>query len=127
MIAAYNREVGYTRDYHGRELLVLLQNADDAAETMGSKAKIVLTPQRLCVANTGKYFAHDGVLSLIVSDKSPKQLDRSRYIGNKGLGFRSILSWTDSPFILSGDLSMTFSRSYSKLWMEELCSKSEKV
>ncbi len=29
MVSAYNREIGYTRDYHGREILELLQNADD--------------------------------------------------------------------------------------------------
>src|SRR6266496_4909513 len=35
LIAAYRREIGHKRDYHGRELLELLQNADDAGVDYG--------------------------------------------------------------------------------------------
>ena len=124
MGAAYNRETGYARDYHGRELLELLQNADDAGmECERSRAIVMLSHSGLCVGNTGKTFSAAGVKSLMISDNSPKQLNRTRYIGNRGLGFRSILSWTDCPFILSGNLSLGFDRRRAKEWLEQLCLK----
>lgn len=106
MIAAYNREGNCTTDYHGREVLNLLQNADDASvgEHGSQRASVVLSEDGLCFANTGRSFSDRGFKSLIVSDVSPKKNSRNVYIGNRGLGFRSVLSWTDRPFILSGNL-----------------------
>lgn len=129
MIAAYNREIGYTRDYHGRELLEMLQNANDAGEGCGSqsRATIVLTTEGLCIGNTGKPFTEGGIESLMVSDNSPKRLSGARYIGNRGLGFRSILNWTNCPFVLSGDLRLGFAREWAKDWLDRLCTKSTKL
>lgn len=126
MGGAYQRENNYASEYRGREIFELLQNADDAAADEGekNKAKIIITKEGLCIANTGKPFSSGGIMSLIISDSSPKQFDRARYIGNKGLGFRSILSWTNSPFILSGNLSVGFDREYSESWLEHLCAQS---
>jgi hypothetical protein len=44
MVSAYNRVIGYTRDYHGREILELLQNADDegTGDLRSERAIIVL-------------------------------------------------------------------------------------
>jgi hypothetical protein len=110
MIASYNRERNSARDYHGRELLELLQNADDAGAENEKKNRVLieLTDKALYVANTGLPFSPAGVKSLMVSDNSPKQLSRTRYIGYKGLGFRSILGWASEIAILSGDLSIGF-------------------
>ena len=44
-------------------------------------------------------------------------------IGNKGLGFRTTLSWSDKVTILSGDLSVSFSKSNSKSILEDLLSR----
>jgi hypothetical protein len=74
-----------------------------------NKAIVRCWPEGLCVANTGVPFSGAGVESLLISNLSPKKLDRSRHIGNRGLGFRSILAWTNSPFILSGNLRLAFS------------------
>ncbi len=125
LVAAYRREITYTSDYHGRELLELLQNADDAGANSPApnQAIILLEEDGLCVGNTGTTFSAAGVKSLMVSDASPKQLDRSRYIGNRGLGFRAILNWTDHPFILSGDLAVGFDRNHARLWLAQLCEK----
>src|SRR6266498_3085331 len=59
----------------------------------------------------------------MISDNSPKQFARARYIGNRGLGFRSILSWTDCPFVLSGNLNLSFDRERACRWLEKLCAE----
>ncbi|AUX43677.1 uncharacterized protein SOCE26_051290 [Sorangium cellulosum] len=129
MVAAYLREKVTAQDYHGRELLELLQNADDAGEDRGGRcrAAIILTERGLCVANTGTVFSAAGVKSLMLTNNSPKRYQRARYIGNKGLGFRSILGWTTTPFILSGNLELAFSRSFAEAWLEHLCRESADV
>lgn len=122
LVGAYYREVGYTRDYHGRELFELLQNADDAGANGGRKQRsiIMLREEGLCFANTGEPFTKDGIKSLMISDNSAKKRNASRYIGNRGLGFRSILGWTDCPFILSGNLSIGFDKARAGRWLEAL-------
>lgn len=89
MIAAYNREGNCTTDYHGREVLELLQNADHASvgEQRSQRASVVLSEDGLCFANTGRPFSERGFKSLMVSDVSPKNNSRNSYIGNRGLGF----------------------------------------
>lgn len=57
----------------------------------------------------------------MISDRSPKQFDRAHYIGNRGLGFRSILAWTDYPFILSGNLRLGFSSQRAARRLKALC------
>ncbi len=110
MISLYSGEQKTVQEYHGRELLELLQNADDAGVGYGpNKALIELRRDGLCVANSGISFSTAGVRSLMIADRSPKQLDRNRYVGNRGLGFRSILNWTTSPAILSGQLQLGYS------------------
>lgn len=119
IIANYDREVGHVRDYHGREILELIQNADDAGLDRGpNRVKLVITPEGLCVGNTGAVFTDRGVKSLVVSDNSPKREDRRAFIGNRGLGFRSILNWTECPFVLSGHLRLAFNRAKSINWFE---------
>lgn len=80
MVAAYVRETGTAQDYHGRELLELLQNADDAGEDHSGeyRAAIVLTERGLCVANTGSAFSAAGVKSLMLTNNSPKRYQRAR-------------------------------------------------
>src|SRR5258705_9453796 len=90
LIAAYRQERHTARDYEGREILELLQNANDQAAEQGRPGKVLieLWPQGLIVANTGLPFSVGGVASLETSYLSPKRRNR-RLIGNKGLGFRS--------------------------------------
>lgn len=126
LVAAYNREVGYVRDYNGRQLLEMLQNADDAGATGQARPRrtvdvlIMLTDQGLCFANTGQPFTTDGVESLLLTDRSPKRRERHRYIGNRGLGFRSVLNWSETPFVISGDLRLGFSRERAIDWARGL-------
>lgn len=112
LVSHFNREVSALDGYRGRQLLELLQNADDAGVNAGSacRLRIDLSRDRLLVANTGRPFDTKGLTSLVVSDCSPKQLDRNRFIGCKGLGFRSVLAWTDRPLISSGPYEVVFDR-----------------
>jgi hypothetical protein len=126
--SGYHRERTQAREYRGRELLELLQNADDAAEP-GRPAKVLLRlePEGLLVANTGSCFSQFGVASLMFPDNSPKLLNKKRYIGNKGLGFRSVLSWSPGPFLLSGPLSIGFNQAHASQTLDRLRTESTAV
>lgn len=111
LVSHFNREVSALDGYRDRQLLELLQNADDAGEDDHEcKLLLHLTRERLVVANTGRPFSKKGITSLVISDCSPKQLEQNRFIGSKGLGFRSVLTWTDEPLISSGNYDVVFSR-----------------
>lgn len=119
LISAYNREKSNARDYQGREILELIQNADDAGGDYGQSNKILIfsTNDGLIVANTGMPFSPEGIKSLMISDRSPKQHLRSRCIGHKGLGFRSILGWSSVIGILGHKISIQFSETTARDWL----------
>lgn len=129
MVASFNREKSSARDYHGREFLELIQNADDSGINYSGSSKLLirLTDYGLFVANTGVTFSPDGIKSLIISDNSPKQFLRARSIGYKGLGFRSVLGWASSVIILSGKLSVCFSEELASKWLHDLRRSNSKV
>lgn len=116
LVADQRREQGISRDYKGREILELLQNAADAAKKSGQRGsvRIELNPSGLIVANSGIGFTTGGVRSLQTADLSPKRGKNSQLIGSKGLGFRSILNWSRHPLILSGALQLGFSSRYAQ-------------
>lgn len=122
LISHFNREVSALDAYRGRQVLELLQNADDAAIGQGNQRKLLLdiSRERLLIANTGTAFSRKGITSLVISDCSPKQLDRNRFIGCKGLGFRSVLTWTDRPLISSGSYEVVFDRAHAVAQTEKL-------
>lgn len=95
--------------YHGRFIVELIQNAHDALLPIDAttdhtgRIEIVLKSEgpfgTLYVANDGRPFSESNFKSLSrlgQSDKSPQES-----IGNKGIGFRSVLEITDSPEIHS--------------------------
>jgi hypothetical protein len=129
LIGHFNREVSALDGYRGRQILELLQNADDAGvdATAGCTLLLSLSRQRLVVANTGKAFSPKGLTSLVISDCSPKQLDRNRFIGCKGLGFRSILTWTDRPLISSGPYELCFDRTRATEVVQDLANDNPMV
>ncbi len=110
MTGAYRREIESSKEYHGRQLLELLQNADDEAEnTENPSVLIKLEQDRLIIANNGMPFSKEGINSLMYSNNSPK-IKRQKKIGYKGLGFRSILNWSQSIGIKSVPFSIEFSK-----------------
>ena len=129
LISSFNREQSHIKDYHGRELLELIQNADDAGINFigETKLKIKLLKNELYVTNTGIPFSTEGIKSLMVSDISPKEALGEKYIGYKGLGFRSILSWASSVAIISGNAKVGFSRSGANKWLSNLMESHESI
>jgi len=116
LIADYHRERAIARDYEGREILELLQNANDQAAERGERGRVLmeLSPGGLIFANTGLAFSVGGVASLQTSHLSPKRRRRQQLIGNKGLGFRSVLNWSRTPIILSNTLCLAYSTEHAK-------------
>jgi hypothetical protein len=126
LISDSRQERAITADYSGRELLEMLQNAADAAALSKTEADVLFveTADGLLIANRGSRFTADGVLSLMIAHLSPK-LDESevQQIGQKGLGFRSLLNWTDTPLITSGEMRIVFSPEHAADVFSQLISK----
>jgi Domain of unknown function (DUF3883) len=128
LLADHGTEKSIIRDYVGREILELLQNANDAAieaEELG-RIRIELHREGLVVANTGQPFSRDGVDSLRLAHLSPKRARRAQLVGHKGLGFRAVLNWARFPFILSGGLVLGYSLRYARekqSWLRTLSSE----
>lgn len=122
LIAEYRREQDIARDYEGREILELLQNANDQAAERGERGRVLieLSQDGLIVANTGLAFSVGGVGSLQTSHLSPKRRRRRQLIGNKGLGFRSVLNWSRTPVILSSALSLAYCQSHLREKLQAL-------
>jgi hypothetical protein len=122
LVKDYRAEKAMSRDYEGRELLELLQNAADQAQDACVAGKVIIQVKKegLLVGNTGTPFSIGGIESIENAHLSPKRFNKQHYIGNKGLGFRSVLNWTDSPIISSGQLSVAYCRSLLASKLEEL-------
>ena len=90
IIEHFNIEQQNIQTYNGRQLLEMLQNADDASETAKIKRVLIrLSDNQLTIANNGETFTEGGFLSITRSNLSPKTMLQNK-IGQKGLGFRSI-------------------------------------
>ena len=106
MIGAYNGEKKTTKDYNGRQILELIQNADDAG-SKGILIKIEKEKKTLSISNQGEPFSEKGYRSLRTENLSSKL--KKKFIGNKGLGLRSILNWSNELKIISNDMVIEFS------------------
>lgn len=115
-VAAFNRENELSKEYNGRQVLELIQNADDAGATRIS-IKIDRVCHNLEVQNNGEDFTYEGIKSIMIANLSSKI--NSYYIGNKGLGFRSLLAWSDDVKILSAGFCFHFSRDYVRTIAEK--------
>lgn len=108
-IADYNSEKSIKDDYKGRQLLELLQNADDAK---ASRVRIEKNTESrtIKICNTGDAFSVAGFGALMLAYCGTKSAGKKDFIGNKGLGFRSILNWADSVDVKSNGCWVHFSR-----------------
>jgi len=113
-----NREYQTKRDYAGRELLELVQNAADAAANANIQGRVYIriSESYMLIANTGCGFRPSGVQNIMLDSLSDKRgAEKSkRLIGEKGLGFRSLLNWSEEPLIVSKKLAIAFSREHSE-------------
>lgn len=122
MIASYDRELKTISGYNGRQLLELVQNCDDEGSDdvmirLDTESKV------LSISNNGSAFSKEGYESLFTSDYSSK-VNKS-YIGNKGLGFRSIINWSNAIEIHSNGIALKYTeenriRAYKEMFDEEL-------
>ena len=119
IVGGYNRELSLSKDYEGRQMFELLQNADD--EAYGSNGKVLITfdGTTLSVSNTGNPFSFQGVKSLLYPNASPKKIHAEK-IGSKGLGFRSILTWASSVTIASQEFAIQFSKEYAANFLSSI-------
>lgn len=129
LIKENNIEQRDVKGYHGREILELLQNADDAYQKSINENRkpdcdlevsIEYKNNCLTVTNTGTVFDKDGVKAIIDGNDSPKS---GTYIGNKGTGFRSVLNWAKMIEIVSGPFGLRFSREYADKVFNEIKDK----
>ena len=88
------------QEYRGRAILELLQNAHDVLGQRDSghrrQVSFVLNSSseqpELLIANSGRPFRREDFSGICQLAQSPKDPDKS--VGNKGLGFRSVLELT---------------------------------
>jgi len=103
--ADYKNEKGIKDEYNGRQFLELLQNIDDA-KSKEALIKLDTKNNIVFIANSGNPFYKGGLKSLMMAHLSPKD---KTFIGNKGLGFRSLLNWAGKIYVKSTNLSIEFS------------------
>lgn len=117
MISDYYRERQLMGEYNGRQILEMLQNADDE-ESETVLIRLDEHQSRLTIANHGVPFSLAGIQSLMLANMSSKT--KVKYIGNKGLGFRSLVNWAHRVTIDSGPVSVTFSEAIARRTFEQL-------
>ncbi|MGW0022663.1 sacsin N-terminal ATP-binding-like domain-containing protein [Rhodococcus sp. NPDC003382] len=99
--------------YSNRTLLELVQNAADAMsgadqdEDGAGRVEIILdlSSNTMYCANAGRPFSKSGLTAIAHAHLSGKRGDE---IGRFGLGFKSVLSVTDSPQVFSRSVSFEF-------------------
>ena len=100
-----------SESYQGKSLIELLQNADDALAT---KFIIKKASQNVyVVANNGRKFDTDDVLSICRSGASTKQRNGNS-IGFRGIGFKSIVNYAHGVHLISGEIKLSFSKKLTK-------------
>lgn len=117
------KEYQTSSEYRGREIYELLQNAEDAKASFVS-ITLNTESKTLVVANGGdgcEGFSDDGFCSIMMSDMSPKANSTEKYIGCKGLGFRSLINWAESIIVRSSGKELRFSRDIAKgIWQDHI-------
>lgn len=116
LAADINLETEFSNMYWNRELLEILQNADDATNKNEGILKITLSDKILVFENNGnRPFDEKGIASLMAAGYSPKKYNKElKSTGQKGLGFRSIVPWANSIAIFSNTISLKFSNDKAK-------------
>ena len=114
-----NMEKYVSESYSGRSLIELLQNADDAGARSFFLEK--LDDNKFVVANDGRVFTDEDMLSLCRSGVSTKKR-KSESIGYRGIGFKSVVNYAEVVSLFSGEINVSFSR---KLTQESLNSDKE--
>lgn len=99
----------YSKDIHF--VLELIQNADD--NKYESKEvpvlKFIIEPDKILIQNNEIGFAKENILALCSVGESTKT-KQDGYIGEKGIGFKSVFKISDEPQIFSNGYHFKFKR-----------------
>ena len=127
ILADYDIETAVATDYNGRQIFEMLQNADDASQTaINKKILFTLKDNELRISNNGIPFTSESFDSITYIGNSPKRGDNSS-TGEKGLGFRSYLNWSNNLTIESGGEKVSFSKTYAKSFVKNILDRCPKV
>lgn len=112
----------YSSDVHF--VMELLQNADDNNYHAGvvPTLKLQLLPHALVIMNNEVGFSQDNIVAVCNVGGSTKK-GMSGYIGQKGIGFKSVFSISDRPEIHSNGFHIMFDQELSMLepvWLEDV-------
>ena len=102
-----NSELETKDSYRGREVLEMLQNAEDQ-DSDYVLISVDTEAKEIFFVNGGVPFSKKGFDAILYAKTSPK-IGNLSSIGNKGLGFRSILNWGDQVDIYSRHVHCSFS------------------
>ena len=97
----------YSEDIHF--ILELIQNADDNdyAESVNPTLKFILDDEKIITQNNEKGFEDENVKALCDVGESTKSKAKG-YIGEKGIGFKSVFKVSDEPHIFSRGYNFKF-------------------
>lgn len=127
MEAAFNRDMELCKAYVGRELLEMMQNADDQKSSV-LEFRLDSVNCKLTIVNSGPDtipFDKTGFECLIRADTSGKRVMGNSAIGHKGYGFRSLLNWAEEIVIHSNGVLFSFGESArTKAW-NEICKQTD--
>lgn len=123
LLSLYKTELDTNKGYNGRQLLEMFQNCEDE----GAHTVVINLDTENCyleISNIGgRPFSLEGYDSLLYPGLSSKV--SSGYIGNKGLGFRSIVNWAKEINIISNGFVVVFKESNKKKVLLETLNYSE--
>ncbi len=100
----------YSKDTHF--VLELVQNADDNAYPGGviPSLAFVISDDRISVLNNEVGFSEENIRAICDVGRSTKGAHRSGYIGQKGIGFKSVFRVTDTPEVHSNGFHIKFDK-----------------
>lgn len=105
MFSAFKTESDTNKGYNGRQVLELFQNCDDE-DSPEVLIKIDKERKVFSISNIGTPFSEKGYNSLFYASLSSKV--SGKFIGNKGLGFRSIINWANEINIYSNGICLKY-------------------
>lgn len=99
----------YSKDIHF--VLELIQNADDNKYESDEipVLKFIIEPDKILIQNNESGFAEENILALCSVGESTKT-KQDGYIGEKGIGFKSVFKISDEPQIFSKGYHFKFKR-----------------
>lgn len=91
-------------------ILELIQNAEDNsyAEGVTPKLKFIIQENQLVIQNNEEGFKEENVSAICAIGKTTKKDKRSGYIGEMGIGFKSVFMVSSEPAVFSNGFQFKF-------------------